>query len=104
MRKDSGTAVTPLTANVVVHLSASAATSERFTLNSRGAMLGWMMSPEQLGEGRMGIRTPVEGLFLTGHWTRPGGGITPVIVSALHAAEAVTGRRLAQAAEALPIA
>lgn len=93
-----------LSANVVVHLSATGATAERFTLNSRGAMLGWMMSPEQLGEGRMGIHTPVERLFLTGHWTRPGGGITPVIVSALHAAEAVVGRRLAQAAEALPLA
>jgi prolycopene isomerase len=81
---------------VVVHLSASAATAQRFTLNFQGAMLGWEMSPEQLGDGRMDVRTPVERLYLTGHWTRPGGGITPVIVSALAAAEAVLGRALAR--------
>jgi hypothetical protein len=54
-------------------------------------MLGWEMSPEQLGDGRPGIRGPVDGLYLVGHWTRPGGGITPVIVSAVRAAEAVLG-------------
>ncbi|HUP43769.1 MAG TPA: FAD-dependent oxidoreductase, partial [Thermoanaerobaculia bacterium] len=76
---------------IAVLLSASAKTSWRFTLNSQGAMLGWEMSPEQLGDGRPGIRGPVDGLYLVGHWTRPGGGITPVIVSAVHAAEAVLG-------------
>jgi phytoene dehydrogenase-like protein len=76
---------------IAVLLSASARTSWRFTLNSQGAMLGWEMSPEQLGDGRPGIRGPVDGLYLVGHWTRPGGGITPVIVSAVRAAEAVLG-------------
>jgi prolycopene isomerase len=76
---------------IVVRLSASAQTSQRFTLNTAGAMLGWEMSPDQLGDGRPGIEGPVEGLYLVGHWTRPGGGITPVIVSALRAAEAVLG-------------
>jgi prolycopene isomerase len=47
------------------------------------------MSPEQLGDGRPGVSGPVRNLYLTGHWTRPGGGITPVLVSAMHAAEAV---------------
>lgn len=84
--------------HVVVHLSATAATAQRFTANYQGAMLGWEMSPEQLGDGRMDVGTPVERLYLTGHWTRPGGGITPVIVSALHAAQRVLGRALAQAA------
>ncbi len=76
---------------IVVQLSATARTAQRFTLNRGGAMLGWEMSPDQLGERRPGIRGPVPGLYLTGHWTRPGGGITPVIVSALQVAEAVTG-------------
>lgn len=76
---------------MVVHLSASARTSQRFTLNRAGAMLGWEMSPEQLGDCRPGIRGPVDDLYLVGHWTRPGGGITPVIVSAIHAAEALAG-------------
>jgi phytoene desaturase len=94
------TALPGIREHVVVHLSATAATAQRFTANYRGAMLGWEMSPEQLGDGRMDVTTPVESLYLTGHWTRPGGGITPVIVSALHAAEAVVGRPLVRTAGA----
>lgn len=75
----------------VVKLSATARTASRFTLNHSGAMLGWEMSPDQLGSGRPGIRGPVDDLYLVGHWTRPGGGIVPVIVSALRAVEALLG-------------
>ena len=76
---------------MVVQLSATARTSERFTLNLAGAMLGWEMSPQQLGALRPELEGPVEGLHLVGHWTRPGGGITPVIVSAMQVAEKITG-------------
>jgi phytoene dehydrogenase-like protein len=75
---------------IVVKLSASALTSNRFTLNEQGAMLGWEMGPDQLGGERPGIVGPLENLYFTGHWTRPGGGITPVIVSAMQVAGAVT--------------
>ncbi|MGH9718701.1 MAG: phytoene desaturase family protein [Bryobacteraceae bacterium] len=68
--------------HLVVQLGATAMTSFRFTNNWQGAMLGWEMSPEQLGPARLPITTPIENLYLTGHWTQPGGGITPVIVSA----------------------
>jgi hypothetical protein len=64
-------------------------------------MLGWEMSPDQLGAGRPGIETPVEGLYVTGHWVRPGGGITPVIVSACWVAEAITGSGVLHSAGAL---
>jgi prolycopene isomerase len=79
--------------HIVTVQSASALTSWRFTLNHHGAMLGWEMSPGQLGAARPAIEAPVKNLYLTGHWTRPGGGITPVIVSAVDAARAVTGAR-----------
>ena len=79
--------------HIELRQSASALTSWRFTLNHHGAMLGWEMSPDQLGEGRPGIEGPVRNLFFTGHWTRPGGGITPVIVSAMDVASAVLGTR-----------
>ncbi|MEM1177603.1 MAG: NAD(P)/FAD-dependent oxidoreductase [Acidobacteriota bacterium] len=69
-----------------VRLSASAHTSWRFTWNDAGAMLGWEMSPDQLGENRPAVEGPVDGLYLVGHWTRPGGGIVPVLVSALDVA------------------
>lgn len=75
--------------HVVVNLSASALTSYRFTNNWQGAMLGWEMSPEQLGAARPSNLTPIANLYLTGHWTRPGGGVTPVIVSAQRTAGAI---------------
>jgi prolycopene isomerase len=75
--------------NIVFYSSASAMTSHRFTGNLDGAMLGWEMSPEQLGPGRPPITTPIQNLYMCGHWTQPGGGITPVIVSAQRAADAV---------------
>ena len=75
--------------------TATALTTWRFTLNEQGAMLGWEMSPNQLGAARPGVVGPVRNLYLAGHWVQPGGGITPVIVSAVRAAEALVGRRLA---------
>jgi phytoene dehydrogenase-like protein len=80
-----------ISTHIVFKQSASALTSSRFTLNYKGAMLGWEMSPEQLGEGRPTIESPVRNLLITGHWAQPGGGITPVIVSAMDAARAITG-------------
>jgi phytoene dehydrogenase-like protein len=81
----------PPSARIVVQLSASAMTSHRYTLNEQGAMLGWEMSPDQLGGGRPDIRGPIRGLYLVGQWTRPGGGITPVIVSAMRVARMILG-------------
>ena len=72
-----------------MRLPATARTSYRYTRNARGAMLGWAMTPEQLGEGRPDNVTPIDGLYLVGHWTRPGGGITPVIVSAQRVARMI---------------
>jgi prolycopene isomerase len=78
---------------IVVKLSATAETSRRFTWNHQGAMLGWEMAPDQLGADRPDVGGPIRGLYFTGHWTRPGGGITPVLVSATNAAERVLRQR-----------
>jgi len=86
-------AIPGFSSNVVVKLSASALTSHRYTLNHHGAMLGWEMSPDQLGERRPGVSGPVKNLYFVGHWTQPGGGITPVIVSAMQVAKAITESR-----------
>jgi len=79
--------------HVVVHLSASAQTSHRYTLNHQGAMLGWELSPDQLGSDRPDVVGPLKNLFFVGHWTQPGGGITPVMISAMRVAELITGNR-----------
>jgi phytoene dehydrogenase-like protein len=84
-------AIPGVSPHIVTRQSASALTSWRFTLNREGAMLGWEMSPGQLGERRPAVEGPVRGLYLCGHWTRPGGGITPVIVSAMDVARRITG-------------
>ena len=79
--------------HIVVKSSASALTSWRFTNNWQGGMLGFEMSPDQLGSKRLPVFTPVENLYLTGHWTQPGGGITPVIVSAQRVAKIILSGR-----------
>jgi len=76
---------------IVVQLSASAQTSHRYTLNHHGAMLGWQMSPDQLGNDRPSLAGPFKNLYFVGHWTQPGGGITPVMVSAMQVAKLITG-------------
>jgi phytoene dehydrogenase-like protein len=75
--------------HIVVKSSASAMTSYRFTNNWQGAMLGWEMSPQQLGSGRLSAEAPVGNLHFVGHWAPPGGGITPVIISAQNVARKI---------------
>jgi phytoene dehydrogenase-like protein len=75
--------------HIVVKMSATAMTSYRFTNNWQGAMLGWEMSPEQLAGNRLPNMTSIKNLHLVGHWTQPGGGITPVIVSAQRVARII---------------
>jgi phytoene dehydrogenase-like protein len=79
---------------IVSRSSASERTAERFTRNQSGAMLGWEMAPDQLGARRPDVASPFPNLHFVGHWTRPGGGVAPVFVSAMRAAEAILeGRR-----------
>lgn len=76
-------------ARIVVKLSATAMTSFKYTRNWQGAMLGWEMSPDQLGAARLPTSTPIKGLHLVGHWAQPGGGITPVMICAQRVAEEI---------------
>jgi len=51
------------------------------TGNPGGSAYGWALTPEQAGIYRLNVRTPVDGLYLAGHWTMPGGGIAGVMIS-----------------------
>jgi phytoene desaturase len=66
-------------------------TMERYTRNTDGAIYGWEVSPSQVGPGRLEMRTPIERLYLVGHWTHPGGGINGVVWSGVQAARTVLG-------------
>jgi len=61
--------------------AATPKTLERYTLNTDGAAYGWEVTVDQIGENRLSPQTPVENLYLTGHWTRPGPGICAVVSS-----------------------
>lgn len=71
--------------------SGSPRTLERYTLNQQGAAYGFAPSPDQIGPNRPDVRGVLPGLFHTGHWTRPGGGVAGVSVSAQLAAQAILG-------------
>jgi phytoene dehydrogenase-like protein len=49
--------------------------------NPMGSAYGWAHIPGQSGIKRLNIKTPVPGLYLAGHWSMPGGGISGVITS-----------------------
>lgn len=75
--------------NLTLVESGSPRTLERYTLNGQGAAYGFAPSPEQIGPNRPGVQGPLPGLYLAGHWTRPGGGVAGVSVSAQLAAQAI---------------
>jgi prolycopene isomerase len=65
---------------------ATPVTIERFTENRGGAYVGWRYSADQAGN-LIPQQSPVENLFLCGHWVSPGGGVSNVMTGGLNAAE-----------------
>jgi prolycopene isomerase len=60
---------------------------ERHSLNQRGAAYGWENIPTQTGGKRSPHVPPIEGLYLSGHWTQPGTGSLRAFVSGMHTAQ-----------------
>ncbi|HEY5999050.1 MAG TPA: FAD-dependent oxidoreductase, partial [bacterium] len=75
--------------------SSTPATIERWTGNDEGAIYGWEAIPGQGGTSRLSPLTPWGNLFLAGHWTRPGSGVSAAACSGHLAARAVR-RHLAE--------
>jgi phytoene desaturase len=84
-----------LRSRVVLRVSASPLTIERMTGNRRGAAYGWAQIPRQAGIYRLNRVTPIEGLYLAGHWTAPGGGVAAAMASGQITAD-VIGERLSK--------
>jgi phytoene desaturase len=71
--------------------SATPATFQRYTLAEQGAAYGWENTPDQTVPKRLDFRTPIEGLFLAGHWTHPGTGSIRCLLSGAQTAAAIEG-------------
>ncbi|MCR6108459.1 NAD(P)/FAD-dependent oxidoreductase [Salipaludibacillus agaradhaerens] len=65
----------------LVHVeSGTPQTMARYTNNSFGAIYGWEQNKQQM-TGRPQQETPIKGLYISGQWTDPGGGVVSVILS-----------------------
>ena len=78
--------VPELAENCEILGTATPLTLERYAGNSLGATYGWANIPSQVASRRLGRITPVQELFLAGHWTHPGSGTVRAMVSGMHTA------------------
>jgi phytoene dehydrogenase-like protein len=62
-------------------------TLERYTGNRGGSFVGWKWTPELAVQGHFPQQSPIQNLFLCGHWVSPGGGVNFVMTGGINAAE-----------------
>jgi phytoene desaturase len=79
-----------LSARTRVIEAATPCTLERYTANEGGATYGLAPTPGQFGIGRPANRTPLKGLYLAGHYTRPSHGIVGAALSGRFVADMIT--------------
>jgi phytoene desaturase len=70
--------------------AATPLTLERYTANEKGASYGLAPTPNQIGRGRPANRTPLTGLYLAGHYTRPAHGIVGAALSGRFVADVIS--------------
>jgi len=88
----ASTFIPNLDKRIAVKIETTPKTVEQWTGNQWGAAYGWAQVPRQSGIYRLSRTTPIANLYLTGHWTSPGGGIAGVVASGELTAEAVWNR------------
>jgi prolycopene isomerase len=64
--------------HIILKIIATPITLYKWTYNYRGAAYGWASTPKQFGDPDLSQKTPLDNLFLTGHWTNQSSGITSV--------------------------
>ncbi len=65
-------------------------TLENYSGSTKGAIYGWIQDISQSSFRRQKPVTPIKNLYLTGAWTRPGGGFSSVVYSGSIAANCVS--------------
>jgi phytoene desaturase len=73
--------VPDLRRRIALQVTSTPVTIERMTGNRWGAAYGWAQIPRQAGIYRLNRVSPIEGLYLAGHWTAPGGGVAAAMAS-----------------------
>ncbi len=89
MIKVAETCIPGLRDSIEVMETSSPLTMERYTLNYKGAFMGWAPIPEQNMLKRMKQKTPLDNLYLAGAWTFPGGGQSACLLSGYSTAEKI---------------
>jgi prolycopene isomerase len=79
--------------HIVQKEAATPLTLERFTSNHKGAAFGWAQLTGQSGKNRLQPKSPIKDLYLSGHWTTPGGGTKAVALSGKNTAKLIIGGR-----------
>jgi phytoene desaturase len=79
-----------LSERIKVIEAATPCTLERYTANEKGATYGLAPTPRQIGVGRPANKTPLRGLYLAGHYTRPSHGIVGAALSGRFVADMIT--------------
>ncbi len=74
---------------ILFYEAATPITLERYTKNEQGAMYGLAVTPRQFGRHRLPNRTPIKGLYLAGHYTRPAHGIVGAATSGYFTAKTI---------------
>ena len=90
--RKASTFIPRLERRIVVKIETTPKTIEQWTRNQQGAAYGWAQIPRQSGISRLSRTTPIPNLYLTGHWTSPGGGISGVVASGEMTSEIVLNR------------
>ena len=88
----ASTLIPNLEKRILVKIETTPKAIEQWTGNRWGAAYGWAQIPRQSGIYRLPRTAPIPNLYLTGHWTSPGGGIAGVVASGELTAEAVLSR------------
>ncbi|RJR16622.1 MAG: NAD(P)/FAD-dependent oxidoreductase [Nitrospiraceae bacterium] len=75
--------------HIIVKEIATPLTYHKYTLNDRGAAYGWACTPSQITKDVLKQESELKGLFLAGHWTSQGFGISRVALSGYNAASII---------------
>lgn len=78
-----------LSKHILFREIATPETYGKYTLNYRGAIAGWAVLASQDIDVRLNSVTPISNLFLSGHWTRSGGGVDNVAKSGAYVAQKI---------------